>query len=99
MVESKAKATTSRARIAHKLARYYRATPVHLTGLSGDANPSTAHLSTSPITQLSAEPPSADSETVRRPGTPPTTRRPSSSVPARSPAPPPAAPPCSPDPS
>lgn len=44
MVESKGKATTARARIAHKLARYYRATPVHLTGLTTAANPSTSHL-------------------------------------------------------
>jgi large subunit ribosomal protein L6e len=44
MVESKAKATTARARIAHKLARYYRATPVHLAGISGQSNPSTSHL-------------------------------------------------------
>jgi large subunit ribosomal protein L6e len=44
MVESKAKATTVRARIAHKLARYYRATPVHLAALTGLANPSTSHL-------------------------------------------------------
>lgn len=44
MVESKTKATTARARIAHKLARYYRATPVHLTGLTTPANPSTSHL-------------------------------------------------------
>jgi hypothetical protein len=46
MVESKAKATTSRARIAHKLARYYRATPIHLSGLSGNSDPSVSHLST-----------------------------------------------------
>lgn len=44
MVESKGKATTARARIAHKLARYYRATPVHLSGLSSAASPSTSHL-------------------------------------------------------
>lgn len=44
MVESKAKATTARARIAHKLARYYRATPVHLAGLNTTAHPSTSHL-------------------------------------------------------
>jgi large subunit ribosomal protein L6e len=44
MVESKGKATPARARIAHKLARYYRATPVHLTGLTTAAHPSTSHL-------------------------------------------------------
>ena len=45
MVESKNK--IARAKIAHKLAKYVRATPVHLTGLSGSANPSTSHLSMS----------------------------------------------------
>jgi large subunit ribosomal protein L6e len=44
MVESKGKATTVRARIAHKLARYYRATPIHLGGLTSAASPSTSHL-------------------------------------------------------
>lgn len=50
MVESKTKAAPARARIAHKLARYYRATPTHLSGLRGDANPSTTHLSIPSIT-------------------------------------------------
>ncbi len=98
MVESKAKVAVTKAKIAHKLARYFRATPVHLTGVNGASAPSTAHLSTNSFTQLSAVPPSADSEIVRRPGTLLTTRSPSSSVPPRSPAPPPAVPPCSPDP-
>lgn len=44
MVESKKKATAVRVKIAHKLARYYRATHVHLTGLTSSANPSTSHL-------------------------------------------------------
>ena len=49
MVESKKKTvpkakTATRARIAHKLARYYRATPVHLTSLTGLSAPSTSHL-------------------------------------------------------
>ena len=43
MVESKGTRVV-RARIAHKLARYYRATPVHLTGLTSSSNPSTSHL-------------------------------------------------------
>jgi hypothetical protein len=88
MVESKAKATTARARIAHKLARYYRATPVHLAGVTGQSNPSTSHLSTPSSTQPSAAPPSADSETKTIPGTPPTTRDPSSRERASSLAPP-----------
>ena len=46
MVETKAKTTTARARIAHKLARYYRATAVNLTGVTGQSNPSTSHLGT-----------------------------------------------------
>lgn len=45
MVESKTKTTAARARIAHKLARYYRATPIHLLGLNGASQPSTSHLS------------------------------------------------------
>lgn len=44
MVESKSKATVARAKIAHKLAKYYRATPVHLSGLRVGADPSTSHL-------------------------------------------------------
>lgn len=43
MAESK-KRNPARARIAHKLARYYRATPVHLTGANGLNTPSTSHL-------------------------------------------------------
>ena len=43
MVESKNK-SAPRARIAHKLARYYRALPQHLTGIKGDSQPSTSHL-------------------------------------------------------
>lgn len=39
-------ATTTRAPVAHKLARYVRATPVHLTGVRGQSQPSTSHLST-----------------------------------------------------
>lgn len=45
MVESKTKKAAVRAKIAHKLARYYRATPVHLAGTKGDSQPSTSHLS------------------------------------------------------
>ena len=56
MVETKAKATASRARIAHKLARYYRATSVHLSGLKGNSDPSTAHLSIIYAMQLWEEP-------------------------------------------
>lgn len=33
-----------RAKIAHKLAKYYRATPVHLSGLRAGSDPSTSHL-------------------------------------------------------
>ena len=95
MVESKTKVSVTRAKIAHKLARYYRATPLHLTGVAGASAPSTAHLSTQSFTKLSAVPPSADLETVVRPGTLLTTRRPTSSVPVRSPVPPLAAPQCS----
>jgi len=75
MVETKAKTTVTRARIAHKLAKYYRATPIHLTGVLGSANPSTSHLSNTFITQPSVEPPSVDSETRTIPGIPLMTRQ------------------------
>ena len=78
MVENKNKTTVTRAKIAHKLAKYYRATPVHLTGVTGNANPSTSHLSTSPFTQPSEEPPREDSETKPTLGTPLMTREPTS---------------------
>ena len=70
MVESKTKTTAARAKIAHKLARYYRATPIHLLGTKGDNQPSTSHLSTSFFTQVSEELPDADSEIKITPGTP-----------------------------
>ena len=47
MVETKTKTAAARAKIAHKLARYYRATPVNLAGPKGTNQPSTSHLSTS----------------------------------------------------
>jgi hypothetical protein len=45
MVDKKVKTAVHRAKIAHKLARYVRATPVNLTSLRGDSAPSTTHLS------------------------------------------------------
>lgn len=39
-------ATVVRAPLAHKLAKYLRASPVHLTGVRGQSQPSTSHLST-----------------------------------------------------
>jgi hypothetical protein len=85
MVESKNKTTVTRAKIAHKLARYYRATSVHLTGVTGPSQPSTAHLSRSFFTQPSAVPPREDSEEVKTPGTLLMTRRSVSLEPATSP--------------
>jgi hypothetical protein len=76
MVESKVK--TTRAKVAHKLAKYVRATPVHLTGVTGNANPSTSHLSKTHINQHSEEHPREESEIAPRPGTP-LTMRPSTS--------------------
>lgn len=81
MVESKAKATTSRAKIAHKLARYFRATPVHLSGLSGASDPSVSHLSNAHIIQLLEVLLREDSETAPRLGIPPMTRRTTSKEP------------------
>ena len=42
MVQAK---TVARANVAHKLARYVRATPINLLGLHGASQPSTSHLS------------------------------------------------------
>jgi hypothetical protein len=44
MVDKKPKTVVHKAKIAHKLARYVRATSVHLTSLRGDSAPSTTHL-------------------------------------------------------
>ena len=63
MVESKNKTAAARAKIAHKLARYARATPIHLSGISGSSQPSTSHLSISTFIQHSEELPKEDSET------------------------------------
>ena len=46
MVEKTKKTVQARANIAHKLARYVRAAPVHLPTGSCPAQPSVAHLST-----------------------------------------------------
>lgn len=95
MVESKAKATTSRAKIAHKLARYYRATAVHLSGLSGASDPSVSHLSNAHIIQPLEVLPREDSEIAPRLGIPPMTRRTTSKEPMPSPSPPQEEPQCS----
>jgi hypothetical protein len=44
MVEKTKKTVQARAKIAHKLARYFRAAPVHLPSGSSAAQPSVAHL-------------------------------------------------------
>jgi hypothetical protein len=75
MVDSKTKTTTTRARVAHKLAKYLRATPLHLTGVVGQANPSTSHLRNTPIIQNSEEPPREDLETKATLGIPLTMKR------------------------
>lgn len=86
MVETKTKTATTRARIAHKLARYYRATPVHLEGTRGASQPSTSHLSNPHFTQPSAEPPREDSETRPTHGTQPMTRKNASLEPVQNPS-------------
>lgn len=45
MVEKTKKTVQARAKIAHKLARYVRATPVHLQAGSACNQPSVTHLS------------------------------------------------------
>lgn len=69
MVESKAKTGAVRARLAHKLAKYVRATPIHLTGARGGAFPSTSHLSIALFIKPSEEPPREDLEIRIIPGT------------------------------
>lgn len=90
MVETKTKTAAARAKIAHKLARYYRATPIHLTGTRGDNQPSTSHLSIIAFTQPSVELPAEDSETELTLGTQPMTKRLISREPETSPDPQPA---------
>ena len=68
MVESKNKPTATRARLAHKLARYYRATPIHLAGIQGNNQPSASHLSILSFIQLLEELLNADLETKPTPG-------------------------------
>lgn len=74
MVDAKKKAAP-RARIAHKLARYFRAAPNHLAGVKGPNAPSTTHLRIAIITQASVVPLPVDCEMPIKPGTPLTTRR------------------------
>lgn len=69
MVESKAKTGAVRARLAHKLAKYVRATPIHLSGARGSAFPSTSHVSIPLFIQHSEEPPREDLEIRIIPGT------------------------------
>ncbi len=45
MAQSKTTKTAPRARIAHKLARYVRAQPIHIQSRLSTQNPSTTHLS------------------------------------------------------
>ena len=75
MVEAKNKTSAARARIAHKLAKYVRANPINLTGISGPNQPSASHLSICLSKQPSEEPPKEDSETARKLGTPPMMRK------------------------
>lgn len=44
MVEKTKKTVQARAKIAHKLAKYVRATPVHLYAGSSSPQPSVSHL-------------------------------------------------------
>jgi hypothetical protein len=61
---------TTRAPVAHKLARYLRATPVNLTGVRGQSQPSVSHLSTMISKKLSVVRPKEGLETVLIPGIP-----------------------------
>ncbi len=37
--------TAARAPLSHKLAKYLKAIPIHLSGVRGESQPSTSHLS------------------------------------------------------
>jgi hypothetical protein len=45
MAQGKAVKTAPRARLAHKLAKYVRANPIHLQSRLASQNPSVTHLS------------------------------------------------------
>ncbi len=45
MAQTKNNKTAPRARLAHKLAKYVRAQPIHLQSRLSSQNPSTTHLS------------------------------------------------------
>lgn len=47
MVDKSKKTTQARARVAHKLAKYVRANPVHITTKLSISAPSVSHLCTS----------------------------------------------------
>ena len=49
MAQNKNSKTAPRAKLAHKLARYARANPIHLQSRLAAQNPSTTHLSISSI--------------------------------------------------
>ena len=49
MAQSKNNKTAPRAKLAHKLARYFRANPIYLQNRLAAQNPSTTHLSISNI--------------------------------------------------
>ena len=68
-------AKVARAPLSHKLAKYVRATPVHLTGVRGQSQPSTSHLSKKTFTQHSVEHQREDSEIVQIPGIPLTMKK------------------------
>ncbi len=46
MTQAKNNKTAPRARLAHKLAKYVRASPLHLQSRVSSQNPSISHLST-----------------------------------------------------
>ena len=46
MTQAKNNKTVPRARLAHKLAKYVRASPIHLQGRLRSQDPSITHLST-----------------------------------------------------
>lgn len=55
MVDKSKKTTQARARVAHKLAKYVRANPIHHQSKLAVARPSQSHLCTRPLIQLMEE--------------------------------------------
>ena len=75
MVDKAKKTTQARARIAHKLAKYVRANPVHIKGKLSSSSPSVSHLCTPSLIQHMEELQKENLEIIRTHGIQLTMRR------------------------